>query len=97
MTHIIWINIFVIFKGFKTKKGALRKEFLEEEAELSGDSNDEFNISEDEDERGLNRLMLEEGDMDEECADVDELRDQVGKLHHRAVLDQDQREYVKTW
>ena len=82
----------VEFKGFKSKKGGLRKEFVEEEAELSGDSNDELNISEDEDERGLNRLMLEEGDMDEECADEDELRDQVGKLHHRALLDQDQRE-----
>ena len=82
----------VEFRGFKNKKGGLRKEFVEEEAELSGDSNDELNISEDEDERGLNRLMLEEGDMDEECADEDELRDQVGKLHHRAILDQDQRE-----
>ena len=82
----------VEFKGFKSKKGGLRKEFVEEEAELSGDSNDELNISEDEDERGMNRLMLEEGDMDEECADEDELRDQVGKLHHRAILDQDQRE-----
>ena len=80
------------FKGFKSKKGALRKEFVEQEAELSGESNDELNISEDEDERGLDRLMLEEGDMDEECADEDKLRDQVGRLHHRAVLDDDQRE-----
>merc|ERR1711981_1013808 len=81
-----------LFKGFKSKKGALRKEFVEQEAELSGDSNDELNISEDEDERGLDRLMLEEGDLDEECADEDELRDQVGRLHQRALLDQDQRE-----
>merc|ERR1712223_2116973 len=29
----------VEFKGFKSKKGRLRKEFVEEEAELSGDSN----------------------------------------------------------
>merc|ERR1711981_1374903 len=42
--------------------------------------------------RGLDRLMLEEGDLDEECADEDELRDQVGRLHQRALLDQDQRE-----
>ena len=80
------------FKGFKSKKGALRREFVEQEAELSGDSNDELNISEDEDERGLDKLMLEEGDMDEECADEDKLRDQVGRLHQRAVLDDDQRE-----
>ena len=80
------------FKGFKSKKGAMRREFVEQEAELSGDSNDEFNISDDEDERGLDKLMLEEGDMDEECADEDKLRDQVGRLHHRAVLDEDQRE-----
>ena len=81
-----------LFKGFKSKKGALRKEFVEQEAELSGDSDDGLNISEDEDERGLDRLMLEEGDLDEECADEDELRDQVGRLHQRALLDQDQRE-----
>jgi hypothetical protein len=36
--------------------------------------------------------VFEEGDMDEECADEDKLRDQVGRLHHRAVLDDDQRE-----
>jgi hypothetical protein len=40
----------------------------------------------------MDRLMLEEGDMDEECADEDKIRDQVGKLHHRAILDEDQRE-----
>ena len=35
---------------------------------------------------------MEEGDLDEECADEDQIRDQVGRLHHRAVLDEDQRE-----
>ena len=81
-----------VFKGFKSKKGGLRREFVEQEAELSGESNDELNISEDEDERGLDRLMLEEGDMDEECADEDKIRDQLGRLHQRAILDDDQRE-----
>ena len=89
---IIEVENTKLFKGFKSKKGALRKEFVEQEAELSGDSDDGLNISEDEDERGLDRLMLEEGDLDEECADEDELRDQVGRLHQRALLDQDQRE-----
>ena len=46
--------------------------------------------SADEDERGLDRLMQEEGDLDD--IDEDEVRDEVGRLHHRAVLDQDQRE-----
>ena len=81
-----------VFKGFRGNKGGLRAEFVEQEAELSGDSNDELNISEDEDERGLDRLMLEEGDMDEECADEDKIRDQLGRLHQRAILDEDQRE-----
>ena len=64
----------------------IRKEFLENEAELSGSDLG----SADEDERGLDRLMQEEGDLDD--IDEDEVRDEVGRLHHRAVLDQDKRE-----
>merc|ERR1711872_44790 len=66
-------------------KGRLRKDFLENEAELSG-SDDEF--SEDEDEHGLDRLELEEGDMEE----IDEQleMDKVGRLHQKVLLDEDQ-------
>lgn len=75
----------VEFKGFKSKKG-IRREFLENEAELSGSDAG----SGDEDERGLDHLMMEEGDLDE--LDEDEVRDQVGRLHHRRVLDEDKRD-----
>ncbi len=46
--------------------------------------------SEDEDERGLDRLELEAGDLDD--IDEDEVRDEVGKLHHRQILDEDKRD-----
>jgi hypothetical protein len=59
---------------------------LENEAVISG--SDEG--SDDEDERGLDRLMMEEGDLDD--LDEDQVRDEVGRLHHRQVLDEDKRE-----
>ena len=74
------------FKGFKSKKGGLRREFLEREAELSGSDAD----SGDEDEKGLDRMELEEGDLDD--LDEDEVREQVEKIHQKQILDQDQRE-----
>ena len=74
------------FKGFKSKKGGLRKEFLEREAELSGSDVD----SGDEDEKGLDRMEMEEGDLDD--LDEDEVREQVEKIHQKQILDQDQRE-----
>lgn len=65
---------------------SLRKEYVEEEAELSGSDAG----SEDEDERGLNRLELEEGDFDE--LDEEQIRDEVGKIHQRRLLDDDKRD-----
>ena len=59
---------------------------MENEAELSGS---DFG-SDDEDERGLDNLLMEEGDMDD--LDEDEVRDEVGRMHHRQQLDQDKRE-----
>jgi hypothetical protein len=65
---------------------SIRREFVDNEAELSGSDIG----SDDEDERGLDRLDVEAGDLD----DVDEeaVRDEVGRLHHRQVLDEDRRE-----
>ena len=45
------------------KRGKLKKDFFEAEAELSGASDEE--VSDDEDEKGLDRLEMEEGDLDE--------------------------------
>lgn len=60
--------------------------FLDEEAELS---ESEWG-SADEDEKGLDKLELEEGD-DEEI-DENQMRDQLGKMHVRQILDDDQRD-----
>ena len=46
--------------------------------------------ADDEDERGLDRLEREDGDMDD--LDEDEVREEVERIHHREVLNQDQRE-----
>ncbi|KAK0182174.1 hypothetical protein PV327_000336 [Microctonus hyperodae] len=60
--------------------------FVDAEAELS---ESEWG-SDDEDEKGLDKLELEEGDAEE--IDEDQMRDQLGKLHARQVLDDDQRD-----
>ncbi len=59
---------------------------MENEAELSGSEPE----SGDEDEHGLDRLELEEGDLDD--LDDEEVRDEVGRIHHRRQLDQDKRD-----
>ncbi|XP_049785254.1 claspin isoform X2 [Schistocerca cancellata] len=61
------------------------KEFFENEAELSESEWD----SEDEDERDLDNLEWEEGD--DENVDQKKLKEQLGKIHMRQVLDDDQR------
>ncbi|KAK0164110.1 hypothetical protein PV328_002772 [Microctonus aethiopoides] len=60
--------------------------FVDAEAELS---ESEWG-SDDEDEKGMDKLELEEGDAEE--IDEDQMRDQLGKLHARQVLDDDQRD-----
>ena len=53
----------------------IRREFLEAEAELSGSEG-----SDDEDERGLDKLLMEEGDLDD--IDEDAVRDQVRRYFY---------------
>eukprot|EP00092_Neocalanus_flemingeri_P025361 GFUD01027496.1.p2 GENE.GFUD01027496.1~~GFUD01027496.1.p2 ORF type:complete len:666 (+),score=296.11 GFUD01027496.1:2168-4165(+) len=67
------------------KKGKLKKDFFEAEAELSGGSDDEF--SDDEDERGLDKFEMEAGDLD----DIDEAEEseKVGRIHQKVLLDED--------
>ena len=60
--------------------------FLDAEAELS---ESEWG-SADEDEKDMDKLEIEEGDNEE--IDEDNMRDQLGKMHMRQVLDDDQRE-----
>jgi len=72
------------FAGLFSKKGML-KNFVEKEADLSGSEG-----SEDEDEKGLDILEMEEGDLDD--IDEDDVRDQVGRIHNKVILDEDQAE-----
>ena len=59
---------------------------MENEAELSGDEPE----SGDEDERGLDRIEMEEGDLDD--LDEDEVRDRLGQIHQKQLLDEDRRD-----
>lgn len=61
--------------------------FLDEEAELSESDCD---VSADEDEKDLDKLELEEGD--DEDIDETEVKNQLGKLHMKQILDKDQNE-----
>jgi len=68
------------------KKGKLKKDFFEAEAELSGGSDEE--VSDDEDEKGLDRLEMEEGDLDEIDDEAEAAK--VGRIHQKVLLDEDQ-------
>lgn len=61
-------------------------DFLENEAELSESDWD----SADEDEKDMDKLEMEEGD--EEEIDEDEVKNQLGKIHAKQMLDEDKRE-----
>ncbi|KAK9310150.1 hypothetical protein QLX08_000435 [Tetragonisca angustula] len=61
--------------------------FLEEEAELSESDCD---VSADEDEQDLDKLELEDGDNEE--IDEAKVKNQLGKLHMKQILDEDKRE-----
>nr|XP_033333532.1 claspin-like isoform X1 [Megalopta genalis] len=63
--------------------------FLENEAELS-ESDCDCDVSADEDEEDMDDLELEEGD-DEEI-DETQVKNQLGKLHMKQLLDEDQKE-----
>ena len=71
-----------------TKKGKLRHDFYDIEAELSDEEGGELEVSDDEDEKDLDRLEMEDGDMDD--IDENEEREKVGRIHQRVLLDEDQ-------
>ena len=60
---------------------------MEEEAELSESDCD---VSADEDEQDLDKLELEDGDNEE--IDEAKVKNQLGKLHMKQILDEDKRE-----
>ncbi|XP_076313177.1 claspin-like isoform X2 [Tachypleus tridentatus] len=65
----------------------IRKEFIEEEAELSGSdvgSDEDLDLPEEED-------NYEEDEIAEELPSEDELRDQIGRVHFKNLLDEDKR------
>ncbi|CAK1583614.1 unnamed protein product [Parnassius mnemosyne] len=72
----------------KAKKKRVAGDFFEQEAELT--SEDEWVGSGDEDEAGLDRMEREEGD--DEVFHEGKLRNELGQIHMRDVLDQDKRE-----
>ena len=53
-------------------------------------SGSEDDVSDDEDENELDKLEMEEGDLDD--IDEDQVRSQVGRIHQKVVLDEDQAE-----
>lgn len=63
-------------------------DFLEKEAELSEE--DEWNGSDDEDEKGLDQLEMNEAD--KEDIDQDQVREQLVKNHMQKMLDEDRRD-----
>ncbi|XP_064604101.1 claspin-like [Liolophura sinensis] len=78
--------------GKKKGAGRIRREFVEDEAELSGseyDSDEDLDIPEEED-----ILMEEEGDKDINISE-EELRNQVGRVHMKKLMDEDHREMMR--
>ncbi|CAG2199645.1 Claspin [Mytilus edulis] len=70
----------------------IRKEFVDEEAELSGseyDSDENIDLAEEDD-----IMEAELGDADV-TATEDELRDQVGRAHLKQLIDDDKRELMR--
>ena len=73
----------------KQQRRKAANEYLENEADLSGS---EWG-SADEDEKEMDKLMVEMGD--EEQFDQDELREEVGRIHMRKMLDDDLKNVKK--
>ncbi|OTF69569.1 hypothetical protein BLA29_001324 [Euroglyphus maynei] len=77
----------------KRPKSLKIRDFLEEEAELSGDE-DEISSDEsdgDNDDEEFIENLIEE---DNELPHDDELREQVEKIHHKNMLDEDKRQMM---
>ncbi|OWF55416.1 Claspin [Mizuhopecten yessoensis] len=82
------------FTGFTAgnKHGLIRKDFVDEEAELSGseyDSDENLDIAEEDD-----FMEMEEGDKDVTVGE-EELRNQVGRAHLKQLIDEDKRELMR--
>ncbi|XP_023239921.1 claspin-like [Centruroides sculpturatus] len=72
--------------------GGIRKEFIEDEAELSGsDASEDEKEEDDEDD---NDEFEEVNLLSDENLSEEELKNQVERLHHKAVLDEDNRELL---
>ena len=65
------------------KKGKLRRDFYDVEAELSDEEDGRADVSDDEDEKGLDRFEMEEGDLDE--IDEDAVRAKVKNMSKAKV------------
>ncbi|KAK7103502.1 claspin-like [Littorina saxatilis] len=79
------------FRGFQ-QKGNLLQQFVEDEAELSGseaESDENLDIAEEDD-----ILEMELGDNDVSLSN-DQLRDQVGRVHMKQMLDDDDRQLMR--
>ncbi|XP_060082451.1 claspin-like [Ylistrum balloti] len=82
------------FTGFTAgnKHGLIKKDFVDEEAELSGseyDSDENLDIAEEDD-----FMEMEEGDKDVTVGE-EELRNQVGRAHLKQLIDEDKRELMR--
>ncbi|WAR20345.1 CLSPN-like protein [Mya arenaria] len=83
------------FSGFtdRNKHGKIRHEFVDQEAELSGseyDSDENLDLAEDED-----IMEVEEGDKDMEGVDREKIRDEVGRIALKQMIDEDKRELLR--